>query len=45
MATRSGEPLYRACGFEGFEEIHDTRGGAGVPLRRMRKILGKEATP
>jgi len=39
VATRSGEPLYRACGFEPYEEIVDDRGGAGVPLLRMRKSL------
>jgi GNAT superfamily N-acetyltransferase len=40
VATLSGEPLYRACGFEPYEEIVDDRGGAGVPLLRMRKSLG-----
>ena len=39
VATLSGEPLYRACGFEAYEEIIDDRGGAGVPLLRMRKSL------
>lgn len=39
VATLSGEPLYRACGFEPYEEILDDRGGAGVPLLRMRKLL------
>ena len=39
VATLSGEPLYRACGFEPYEEIIDDRGGAGVPLLRMRKVL------
>ena len=39
VATLSGEPLYRACGFEPYEEIVDDRGGAGVPLLRMRKTL------
>jgi GNAT superfamily N-acetyltransferase len=39
VATLSGEPLYRACGFEPYEEIMDDRGGAGVPLLRMRKSL------
>ena len=39
MATKAGEPLYRACGFEAIEEIMDHRGGAGVPLLRMRKAL------
>ena len=39
VATLSGEPLYRACGFERYEEIVDDRGGAGVPLLRMRKSL------
>ena len=40
VATLSGEPLYRACGFEAYENIVDDRGGAGVPLLRMRKLLG-----
>ncbi|SCW72929.1 N-acetylglutamate synthase, GNAT family [Rhizobium mongolense subsp. loessense] len=39
MATMAGEPLYRACGFEAIEEVIDHRGGAGVPMLRMRKVL------
>lgn len=39
VATLSGEPLYRSCRFEPYEEIVDNRGGAGVPLLRMRKSL------
>jgi hypothetical protein len=39
VATLSGEPLYRACGFEMYEKIVDDRGGADVPLLRMRKSL------
>ena len=39
MATMSGEPLYRACGYEQVERIHDERGGAPVPLVRMQKML------
>lgn len=39
VATLSGEPLYRACGFEAYENIVDDRGGVGVPLLRMRKLL------
>ncbi|MDH5311281.1 MAG: GNAT family N-acetyltransferase [Gammaproteobacteria bacterium] len=39
VATLSGEPLYRACGFEPYESLVDNRGGAGVPLWRMRKNL------
>jgi GNAT superfamily N-acetyltransferase len=39
VATLSGEPLYRACGFEAYENIVDDRGGAGVPLLRMKKSL------
>jgi len=39
VASLSGEPFYRACGFESYEEIVDDRGGAGVPLLRMRKLL------
>lgn len=39
MGTKSGEPLYRACGYEVYEEVIDDRGGAAVPLVRMRKEL------
>lgn len=39
VATLSGEPLYRACGYESYENIIDERGGAGVPLLRMSKFL------
>jgi hypothetical protein len=39
VATLSGEPLYRACGFVPYEKFIDDRGGAGVPLLRMRKSL------
>ena len=39
VATLSGEPLYRACGFEAYANMVDDRGGAGVPLLRMRKLL------
>ena len=39
MATMAGEPLYRACGYEAIERIEDVRGGAAVPLLRMRKSL------
>ena len=39
VATLAGEPLYRACGYEPYENILDDRGGAGVPLLRMKKSL------
>lgn len=39
MATLAGEPLYRACGYEPVEHLVDDRGGAPVPLVRMRKTL------
>ena len=39
MATMAGEPLYRACGYEPVERVTDERGGAPVPLLRMRKRL------
>jgi GNAT superfamily N-acetyltransferase len=39
VATLSGEPLYKACGYFAYENIVDDRGGAGVPLLRMRKNL------
>ena len=39
VATLAGEPLYRAFGYEPYESLVDDRGGAGVPLLRMRKNL------
>jgi GNAT superfamily N-acetyltransferase len=39
MSTLSGEPLYRACGYQPVERLTDARGGAPVPLVRMRKML------
>lgn len=39
MATMAGEPLYRACGYQPVEKLNDDRGGASVPLLRMRKGL------
>ena len=39
MATMSGEPLYRACGYEPGEGVLDERGGVAVPLLRMSKSL------
>ena len=39
MATMAGEPLYLACGYESIERVQDGRGGALVPLVRMRKEL------
>lgn len=39
VATMSGEPLYRACGYLPYESLVDDRGGAGVPLLRMKKTL------
>jgi GNAT superfamily N-acetyltransferase len=39
MATLAGEPLYRACGYQACERVVDDRGGAPVPLVRMRKPL------
>ncbi len=39
VATLSGEPLYRACGYVPYENLVDARGGADVPLVRMRKTL------
>ena len=41
MATLSGEPLYRACGYEVIERIAAPGpNGAQVPLIRMGKALG-----
>jgi GNAT superfamily N-acetyltransferase len=39
MATLSGEPLYRACGYVPIERLADDRGGVPVPLVRMEKTL------
>jgi len=39
MASMAGEPLYRACGYEARERVVDERGGVGVPLVRMSKLL------
>jgi GNAT superfamily N-acetyltransferase len=39
MGTMAGEPLYRACGYEVVERVTDDRGGAAVPLVKMRKSL------
>jgi GNAT superfamily N-acetyltransferase len=39
MATKAGEALYRACGYEPREQIIDDRGGVAVPLVRMTKSL------
>ena len=39
MGTMAGEPLYRACGYTVIEPVEDARGGAAVPLLRMRKRL------
>jgi len=40
MSTLAGEPLYRASGYQPGERVVDDRGGATVPLVRMRKALG-----
>jgi GNAT superfamily N-acetyltransferase len=39
MATLSGVPLYRACGYMVVADVTDTSGGVPVPLMRMRKRL------
>ncbi|TIT18506.1 MAG: GNAT family N-acetyltransferase [Mesorhizobium sp.] len=38
-ATMAGEPLYRACGYQPGETIHDDRGGAPVPILMMWKTI------
>ena len=40
MATLSGEPLYRACGYQISAELVEEVGGVGIPLVEMRKTLG-----
>lgn len=37
IATMAGVPLYRACGYEGHDQVLDDRGGVAVPLLRMTK--------
>ena len=44
MGTLAGEPLYRACGYEPYERVLDDRGGAAVPLVRMRKSLSGDGS-
>lgn len=40
MATRAGEPLYRACGYEAIEPVRSAPvDGVSVPLIRMGKTL------
>ena len=39
MATLSGEPLYRACGYRPVRHVEDDRGGVAVPLIVMTKSL------
>jgi GNAT superfamily N-acetyltransferase len=39
VATLAGAPLYRAAGYEAVDSLEDARGGAAVPLLRMRKAL------
>ncbi|MEU4428391.1 GNAT family N-acetyltransferase [Actinoplanes sp. NPDC024001] len=39
MGTLSGQPLYTAAGFVVVEHLEDDRGGAPVPLVRMRKPI------
>ncbi|MEV4347392.1 GNAT family N-acetyltransferase [Actinoplanes sp. NPDC049596] len=39
MGTLSGQPLYESYGFTVVERLEDARGGAPVPLVRMRKAI------
>jgi len=39
MGTMSGQPLYTSYGFVPVEEVVDDRGGAPVPLVKMRKPI------
>jgi GNAT superfamily N-acetyltransferase len=42
-ATRAGEPLYRACGYDILERFEaDTPSGQRIPLIRMGKALGEK---
>jgi len=40
MATLSGEPLYRRCGYAEIERVFAEVGDVRVPLIRMGKVLG-----
>lgn len=40
MGTMSGQPLYERFGFEVVERVEDARGGAPVPMARMRRAVG-----
>jgi GNAT superfamily N-acetyltransferase len=42
MSTLSGQPLYRAAGYEVVEEVEDSSGGVPVPLLRMGKRILRE---
>jgi len=43
-ATLSGEPLYRACGYEVVERFASTTSnGTEIPLLRMEKPIGRRA--
>jgi hypothetical protein len=37
--TLAGEPLYRAAGYRVIRVFEDGRGGVGVPLMLMGKLL------
>lgn len=44
MATVAGRPLYEATGYSIDEELDDVSTGVAIPLTRMSKILGPDAT-
>jgi GNAT superfamily N-acetyltransferase len=39
MGTMAGVPLYLSAGYQVIEDIVDDRGGAPVPMKRMRKVF------
>jgi hypothetical protein len=43
MATLSGEPLYRASGFDAVDHVTDSSGGVPIPLIRMGKPIATGA--
>jgi GNAT superfamily N-acetyltransferase len=45
MSTKSGEPLYRACGYAVTEELMDDRGGVSVLCCACGKICDGLAAP
>ena len=45
MATESGRPLYESVGFWAVEPFVDSSTGIGIPLTRMRMVIGDRGWP